>query len=121
MGYIAHHAVLISVPGHIVKGTYPNLRRKMPDLDAFREALPEEFRPLLIGPVQTAINNDYTIVFLPDGSKEGWDTSDRGDRIRADLLTLFADFAGVEVQFGGDEPHLARITQNTRSDDEDVD
>lgn len=119
MGYMAHHALIVYIPSYFVeKGhslIYPE--KKMPDIEAFRAALPENFRQLLVGPVQTAANGDYVLVFLPDGSKEGWDISDEGDAIRDALAKMFdvrydedahycSPFQVVEVRFGGDDPEM---------------
>lgn len=102
MGYIRHDAALASTEQYREGG--------LPDIDAFRESLPEEWRPLVIGPVKTPYNGTYIYAFLPDGSKEGWPASDRGDRYREAFRQLFrtaysdgssADDV-VTVSFGGD-------------------
>lgn len=91
MGYIKHSAVIITVHGpHTV------------DIEAFRESLPEEFRPLVIGPVYSVVNMYTTYAFLPDGSKEGWAESEQGDQFREAFINLFEGPDGVEVEFGGD-------------------
>lgn len=81
MGYIKHEAVIVTTsdfrPG------------ALPDMDAFRASLPENLRHLVIGPVESAINNYYSYVFLPDGSKEGWPNSDAGDEARKRFKELF--------------------------------
>jgi hypothetical protein len=60
------------------------------DLAAFRESLPsDDWRALLVGPVPSVVNAFEWVVFLPDGSKEYWDTSDEGDGYRE-------RFAGIE-------------------------
>lgn len=59
-----------------------------------------------------AVNGYVSFLIAPDGSKEGWDHSDRGDRARATFLrwlnsrrydddSITLDW--IEVQFGGDE------------------
>lgn len=91
MGYIAHRALIIT-------------GSDLPDVSVYRESLPEEFRGLLIGPIMSAANGYSTIVFVPDGSKEGWDTSDEADRIRIELARMMPrDVDVVEVRFGGDD------------------
>ena len=55
-------------------------------------------------------SNGYsTIVLTPDGSKEGWITSDQGDQLRADFIDFLeshayddgsSPFAWVEVGYG---------------------
>ncbi|SHU66940.1 Uncharacterised protein [Mycobacteroides abscessus subsp. abscessus] len=111
MGYIAHHALIVTISGFALKKSD---KYGMPDIAAYREGLPEHFRPLLVGPIPTAANDNWVVAFLPDGSKEGWDTSDEGDRIRNELIDMFkwqyedgsSPYDVVLVRFGGDDPHL---------------
>jgi hypothetical protein len=81
MGWIAHDAVLVATETWRPGG--------LPDIDAFRAEMPEEFRQLVIGPVKGAVNDTVFYVFLPDASKEGWDTSDTGDEWRDRFRALF--------------------------------
>lgn len=123
MGYIAHHALIVCISEYAMD---PERRHKFgtPDIPAYRNSLPPEFQPLLIGPIRAAANGDYIVALLPDGSKEGWDTSDEGDRIRNELISMFnfryddrsSPFDVVEVRFGGDEPDLA-YTIDPRGDE----
>jgi len=46
--------------------------------DKFWESL------FIFGPV--AINSKTTVVMVPDGSKEGWEESDRGDELRSKFI-----------------------------------
>lgn len=102
MGYIAHDAVIVVTEDYREGG--------LPDMDAFRASMPEHFRHLVIGPVQTVANGSTCYVFLPDGSKEGWVDSDLGDEWRRRFKELFRlaydDGSSpddvVSVRFGGD-------------------
>ena len=106
MGYIAHDAVIVTVSDYV----YGREMDPRPKLEAFRASLPEEWRPLIIGPVPSLTNGYDTYVFLPDGSKEGWDTSDQGDKYREEFLAIFSPryddgsspFDWVELTYGGD-------------------
>jgi hypothetical protein len=101
MGYIAHHAVIATWMGDY---------GPQPDLDAFRESLPDdEWRALVVGPITAVVNGYASAVFLPDGSKELWDTSDLGDSLRGRFASLFKAGDVVLVRFGGDEPELASV------------
>jgi hypothetical protein len=110
MGIMRHDAVIVVVPGSVARRE----RRgdAMPDVDAFRDSLPAEWRQLVVGPVQSMVNDYVTYAFLPDGSKEGWGESDDGDNYRAAFKGLFAHisedgsspFDGVHVRWGGDGP-----------------
>ncbi|HZP53871.1 hypothetical protein [Actinocrinis sp.] len=111
MGYTRHNAILVTTSGHILRG---ESEIPAPDIDAFRATLPEDWQHLVIGPVKSLVNDYVTFAFLPDGSKEGWDTSDDGDEYRRRFLELFAyahddrsvpsDVLVVDACFGGDEP-----------------
>jgi hypothetical protein len=101
MGYIAHDAVMVTASDYT----------EMPDVDAFRRSLPEEWRPLVIGPIRSLTNGYLHFIFLPDGSKEGWDTSDQGDEYRQQFADLFSigcsdgssPFDIVKIRYGGDD------------------
>lgn len=73
-------------------------------VNALREAMPEQYRHLLVGPLSSDFNTLVTYAFLPDGSKEGWPESDQADAYRAQFIALFAgSYAdGVTVRFGRD-------------------
>ena len=99
MGYIAHDA--------IIAVAFPAFGGELPAVEAFRESLPEEWRPLVIGPIATIVNMDSVYAFLPDGSEEGWGTSNDGDQYREEFRALFRDGTGfhaemIAARFGGD-------------------
>lgn len=108
MGYMRHNAIVAVVNGYIFG------QPEAPDVEAFRASLPAEWQPLVIGPVQSVMNDYVTFVFAADGSKEGWDTSDAGDWYREKFLKLFrfafedgsspSDVLVIDARFGGDEP-----------------
>jgi hypothetical protein len=105
MGYIAHDAVIVVTQDFRDGG--------LPDIEAFRQSLSVELRPLVIGPIESAINNSWIYAFLPDGSKEGWTLSDDADEARGRFKDLFrftyednsSPDDWVHVRFGGDELH----------------
>lgn len=115
MGYMAHDAVIVTVSGYVRDLSEPPT---MPDVEAFRDSLPEEWRPLVIGPVRGLVNDYLTFAFLPDGSKEGWETSDQGDDYREQFAGLFSfryedgssPFNVVHVRFGGDDWREPTVT-----------
>lgn len=59
-----------------------------------------------------AVNGQRSFMLAPDGSKEGWEDSDKGDEARKAFLSwIDADYnphfiEWVAVNFGGDEPDL---------------
>ncbi|MER7167254.1 hypothetical protein ABT336_14440 [Micromonospora sp. NPDC000207] len=114
MGYIAHDAIIVTTDADCRPGG-------LPDINAFRASLPPPFQPLVIGPVKSIVNDYVSYVFLPDGSKEGWDTSDEGDDCRARFVALFdqryeedgsTHDKWVGVRFGGSAEYgdAAKIT-----------
>ena len=111
MGYMRHNTIIATVSGYVMRGGY---EVPVPDVETFRQELPPEWRPLIVGPVESVTNGYVTFAFMPDGSKEGWDTSDDGDLYRERFLQLFSwayddgsspfDVLVVDARWGGDEP-----------------
>ena len=105
MGRIVHDAVIVTTADFRPDG--------LPDIDAFRASLPEEFRPLVVGPIPAPLNGYVSYAFLPDGSKEGWRASDDGDEYRQRFTELFNQQYDdgsthddtVTVHFGGGLRH----------------
>jgi hypothetical protein len=105
MGRIVHDAVIVTTTDYRPGG--------LPDIDAFRESLPEHFRPLVIGPVPGLVNGYVSYAFLPDGSKEYWGTSNEADEHRQRFVALFDQHYSdgsthddaVAISFGGDLRH----------------
>ena len=95
MGYVRNDTILADVW---------NVERDDPKLEAFRAALPEAWRPLLVGPVVAIRNGSHYWTFLPDGSKEWWDISDEGDEHRAAFVALLERIGCYYacVRWGGD-------------------
>ena len=107
MGYFAHDVVIATVSDYVYSG---HSDIGPPDVEGFRESLPEEFRALVVGPVRSTMNGYLNFVFLPDGSKEGWSHSAMADEYRERFIELFSEryedgsspFDVVAVRFGGD-------------------
>ena len=109
MSYTRHNAVIVTAHGYVFRSQsdFPP-----PDVEAFRQSLPEGWRPLVIGPARSAFEDYVSFVFLPDGSKEYWPESDDGDRYRQQFTDLFRfayedgstpfDVLVIDVRFGGD-------------------
>lgn len=116
MGYMAHHTVIVTADDYVLDEQY------LPDVDGFRANLPDEWQQLVTGPHQAIVNGYVTWMFLPDGSQEGWDTSDEGDEYRQQFADLFAirhedestPFDVVVVRFGGDEPEKMHVEDPRR-------
>lgn len=108
MGYIAHDAVIVTTSDY--PWTHPADGSKAPDVEAFRAEMPEELRRLVVGPVESVANGYRTYLFAPDGSKQGWDTSELVDEWRDRFIELFSGglrdgsspFDVVHIRYGGD-------------------
>ncbi|MCQ1575453.1 hypothetical protein [Streptomyces parvus] len=81
MGHIQHDTVVITTSDCRPGG--------LPDIESFRAALPEEYRPLIIGPVPAPLNGYVSYVFLPEGSKTGWGAAQEASDYRAEFAALF--------------------------------
>jgi len=96
MGHVAHHAIVVT-------------GKEAPVRTARGWAMTKQ--GMLVSDVVPAHINGYASFFVaPDGSKEGWETSDEGNRLRTAMVKYLQkrnlDF--VEVCFGGDED-FARV------------
>ena len=111
MGHIEHEAIVVTTADYRPGG--------LPDIDAFRDGLPEELRRLVVGPVESAVNGYLSYVFLPDGSKLGWNTREQADAARERFKALFDQRYGdgstcddwIQVTFGGDFEQGAEIAE----------
>jgi len=109
MGYIAHDTITVAT-----------WRTEQDDqLAAFRASLPEDWRRLLIGPIPAAANSESFWTFLPDGSKEGWGTSNVGDEHREAFLNLLREMGAdhVHVRWGGDHGREVGATIEAQTGD----
>lgn len=101
MGYIRHHAILITC-------------FNKPSIEAAHEQalsiFKEEHWADMVSPIVEAPVNGYmSFAIFPDGSKEGWNDSDKGDSYRVAFIEwlrqpqdrYFWDWA--LVQYGDDE------------------
>lgn len=114
MGYLRPTAIIVGA-SYSASMDRPNERRHWIEL-AHEEALQVFERhglTELVGEiVRGVVNNARSFFVAWDGSKEGWDESDRGDKARAEFVAwLRAQAYGdgsspldwVEVQYGGDD------------------
>jgi hypothetical protein len=107
MGYIQHHAIVIT--DWSKKGIDKAYEKANEVFSAAwdREVFVRGGEIPCISPIiEGAANSQYTFMIAPDGSKEGWGTSDNYDLARKEFLDwlnssdLYCDY--VEITFGGD-------------------
>lgn len=107
MGYIAHHAVVATGDDDRFAETTKS------KVNALKEEMPENLRNLVVGPIEGATNFYVSYCFLPDGSKEGWETSNDGDEWRDKFVGLFNDrWDVVVIRFGGDDREYLTAKDN---------
>ena len=102
MGYMRHHAIVVTGNGY--DGA---------TLNASHSKAVELFGARHVSELAAEVTNGYrSFAIFPDGSKEGWDTSDEYDALRRRWIewarkTRHEDGSGsldwVEVQYGDDE------------------
>ncbi len=87
----------------------------------FFARLPEWERSLCVE-VPARINGYVTFFIAPDGSKEGWADSDRGDALRDEFKAVIADMHGwrvhVTVSDENDGPSVVEIPEAIEKGDE---
>lgn len=108
MGYIKHHTIVVTCWD---KAHLKAARKKAKKIfkEAFKyNGLSSPGDKLISNIVQGLANAQDSFFIAPDGSKEGWDTSDIGNNARAEFLDWlskndenYCDY--IEVCFGGDD------------------
>ncbi len=108
MGYIRHHAI-------IVTSWDEKAIRKA------RKKAKEIFDDLVTRATESKVNGFYTFLICPDGSKEGWEESDMGDAGRKAFIKWIksnADEDGgnsisyTEVFYGDDNGQSKVVSHN---------
>ena len=98
MGYMRHHAILVS-------SSFAKVITEVHERDLI------VFGGNVSNLIESPVNGVVTFLIPPDGSKEGWPPSIEGDNSRADFIkyldnTQYSDrsspLAWVELQYGDD-------------------
>ncbi len=111
-----HHAILITTRH---RKLIDELRIKAKDF--FLKGMQAKTGHTLIGEITLSIIGDfYTMVIFPDGSKEGYETSEEADNIRGKIIAAIKELnqkvgnqelSFVEVSYGSDtEPAAIEST-----------
>jgi len=114
MGYHVHHAIVVTSwqPEAVEQAHAAAMRH-------FDGVAP-------VTPIVASRSNGYTsFMIAPDGSKEGWESSDAGDSARSAWMEevqqwyprgIYVEWA--ELAFGGDEGYLnTRIMRHSEDDE----
>ena len=110
MGFLYHNAIIVL--------TYSRERAEAAYAKAFE--LFDGLAPVT-AIAETPVNSDFTFAILPDGSKEGWEPSERGDAARDAMKAWFKEqcfedgscpFNWIEIGFGEDD---ARVVDDSRA------
>lgn len=113
MGYIKHHAIVIT-------GCVDDDLDKAQEyaLELAEDVFGNEYHSTnIIGDIRPGICQGYkTFTIIPDGSKDGWETSNKAD----DFRDKFKDYLRVtsldwiEVCFGGDDGDTKIVESNIK-------
>jgi len=110
MGYMRHHAIIVTGPLKSYGDEFKALETVWGEV--LRVGERHTATTLISSIVPSIVNHSGSFLVAPDGSKEGWDTSDSGDAFRAEVIHYLetlrygdgsTSFDYVEVQFGDDE------------------
>ncbi|GAL85614.1 hypothetical protein CHU_3573 [Sporocytophaga myxococcoides] len=112
-----HHAIIITTRH---RKLINELRLKAKEF--FIKDMQAKTGPTLIGEITPSIIGEfYTMVIFPDGSKEGYETSEEADNIRCKIVLAIKELnqkAGnqelsfVEVTYGSDNEPAAILNTN---------
>lgn len=101
MGYMAHHAIIVTGWDATQVQTAHDEARKI-------------FGSLVTEIIRSKMNGYQTFFVGPDGSKEGWDESDAGNARREQFKSWISSIKNqwldvTELRYGGGEPEMGRI------------
>lgn len=107
MGYMRHHAIIVT--------SWDDTKLKLAHIKAL-ELFSTQVSIIVPSPI-----NGYTSFFIaPDGSKEGWEDSNIGDRKRSEFIAYvenrdrydFSSLSYCEVYYGDDEGNCQIVEHN---------
>lgn len=108
MGYMRHHAIIVT--------SWENKHVRQAAVEAKKACARNELRTGLVSNIRMSDMNGYgSFTVYPDGSKEGWELSANGDKMREEFVgwlvanreRLYLDW--IEVQYGDDDGRSAII------------
>ena len=120
MGYMRHHAIIVTgFQEEAVTRAHAEAAERFSGAASHPEGAYDGNLAEVSPVMQSAVNSYFTFFVAPDGSKEGWGQSDRGDEVRKAFLTWLKDqhnhrryFDYVEVSYGADDQPAKIITDS---------
>ena len=126
MGHIKHHAIVVTSwqNEHLEEARQKAIEIFEKNFE--NEPYEKPYAKKLISEITEGLTNGINSFFIaPDGSKEGWETSNNGNNARKEFLDWlqneednYCDY--VEISFGGDE-HKTKIIRSKENDLESED
>jgi hypothetical protein len=122
MGYIKHHTIVVTgfTPEKVIIAH--KKAKEIFEKNFQKELYTKNISSRLVSDVIEGLANGQTSFFIaPDGSKEGWETSNNADDAREQFLDwlskseTWCDY--IEVTFGGDD-EAEYITRSNEKDNE---
>ena len=120
MGYMRHHAIIVTGWPEEKMIEANKRAKKIFEKNFDGEPFEKGRSKRLVSDIIKGLSNDeYSFFIAPDGSKEGWQTSDLGDNARKQFLDWmeaednYLDY--VELSFGGDGDY-EKITRSRYTD-----
>lgn len=116
MGYIRHHTIIV-ISGGDYTGTA--LEKRYPHLQQAHAKAVELMGSQVSNIIEPQVNGEASFFIGPDGSKEGWQSSEDGNQRRKEFLDwmksscMAVHLDWIEVTFGGDGGP-AKITDDCR-------
>lgn len=120
MGYVKHHAIIVTGWENKKVEEAHQKAREIFENNFENEPHQKPFGCRLVGEIiQGLINTQSSFLIAPDGSKEGWVTSENADNARQEFLDWLKNsdnYCGyIEVVFGGDDDN-ERIIRSKHTD-----
>src|SRR4051812_41598205 len=104
-----HHAILITTRD---KKLMDEVRTKAKDF--FQKGMQAKTGIQLIGEImESIIGNFYTMVIFPDGSKEGYETSDEANNIRSKIIAAIEE---LNQKKGSQEISYAEVSYGSETE-----
>ena len=117
MGDFCHHALVVTGPNPAIIEAHDHVRQLDTEIIPKIETPGRVFLPVsmrLSDVVWSPVNHFGTFTVVPDGSSEGRDASDKGNKARDAVVAVLKSYPvdWVEVQYGGEYGQDALLRGN---------